>query len=62
MKTIKEKLPAERVTDFEKGAQVYAKKIVTDFKNYEFVGLSHLFPAGSKTSCSTLASPWIPMV
>ncbi|KAN0126839.1 translationally controlled tumor-associated [Russula decolorans] len=36
MKTIKEKLPADRVTDFEKGAQAYAKKIVANFKDYEF--------------------------
>lgn len=40
MKAIKEKLPADRVTDFEKGAQAYAKKIVASFKDYEFVGLS----------------------
>lgn len=36
MKTIKEKLPEDRVTDFEKGAQAYAKKIVAKFKDYEF--------------------------
>jgi hypothetical protein len=40
MKTIKEKLPSDRVTDFEKGAQAYAKKVVGKFKDYEFVGLS----------------------
>ncbi len=38
MKALKEKLPADRVTDFEKGAQAYAKKIVANFKDYEFVG------------------------
>ena len=43
MKSIKEKLPADRVADFEKGAQAYAKKIVADFKNYEFVGLTAFF-------------------
>ena len=42
MKAVKEKLPAERVADFEKGAQAYAKKIVANFKDYEFVGLSQL--------------------
>jgi hypothetical protein len=40
MKKIKEGLPEDRVTDFEKGAQAYAKKIVGEFKDYEFVGLS----------------------
>jgi len=39
MKAIKgkleEKLP-DRVTNFEKGAQAYAKKIVVNFKDYEF--------------------------
>jgi hypothetical protein len=40
MKAIKGKLPEDRVTAFEKGAQAYAKKIVANFKDYEFVGLS----------------------
>ena len=40
MKTIKEKLPSDRVTGFTNGAQAYAKKIVSNFKDYEFVGLS----------------------
>lgn len=40
MKAIKEKLPEDRVATFEKGAQAYAKKIVANFKDYEFVGLS----------------------
>jgi Translationally controlled tumour protein len=39
MKAIKEKLPADRVTDFEKGAQGYVKKIIANLKDYEFVGL-----------------------
>jgi translationally controlled tumor-related protein len=43
MKNIKEKLPEDRVADFEKGAQAYAKKIVASFKDYDFVGLSQLF-------------------
>jgi hypothetical protein len=42
MKTTKEKLPEDRVADFEKGAQAYAKKIVAGFKDYDFVGLSLL--------------------
>jgi hypothetical protein len=40
MKAVKvhlEKQNPERVAEFEKGAQTFAKKIVGDFKNYEFV-------------------------
>jgi hypothetical protein len=40
MKAVKEKLPEDRVTTFEKGAQTYAKKIIANLKDYEFVGLS----------------------
>jgi hypothetical protein len=40
MKAVKEKLSEERISDFEKGAQTYAKKIVANFKDYEFVGIS----------------------
>lgn len=36
MKAVKAKLPAERVGAFEKGAADYAKKIVANFKDYEF--------------------------
>ncbi|KAI0284229.1 translationally controlled tumor-associated [Russula aff. rugulosa BPL654] len=36
MKAIKDKLPEDRVATFEKGAQAYAKKIVANFKDYEF--------------------------
>ncbi|KAG5732383.1 Translationally-controlled tumor like protein [Termitomyces sp. T112] len=36
MKALKEKLPEERREAFEKGAQAYAKKIVANFKDYEF--------------------------
>ncbi|KAH9977794.1 Mss4-like protein [Lactifluus volemus] len=36
MKAVKAKLPQERVSDFEKDAQNYAKKIVANFKDYEF--------------------------
>jgi len=41
MKAVKEKLPEDRVTAFEKGAQAYAKKIVANFKDYEFVCFSY---------------------
>ena len=41
MKAVKKVLPDDRVADFEKGAQAYAKKIVANFKDYEFVCFSH---------------------
>lgn len=37
MKAVKAKLPEDRVESFEKDAQAFAKKIVANFKNYEFV-------------------------
>ena len=37
MKAVKAKLPADRVDAFEKGAAAFAKKIVANFKDYEFV-------------------------
>ncbi|KAI5844496.1 Mss4-like protein [Morchella snyderi] len=42
MKTVKAKLvekgaPANEVSTFEKGAQAFAKKIVANFKDYEFL-------------------------
>ena len=37
MKAVKEKLQPERVGAFEKGAAAYAKKIVANFKDFEFV-------------------------
>jgi hypothetical protein len=40
MKAIKTKLPEDRVADFEKEASAFAKKIVANFKDYEFVGFS----------------------
>ena len=57
MKSVKEKLSEDRVAEFEKGAQAFAKKIVGNFKDYEFVGLFQPFlsPTGSNTNCSTLA-------
>ena len=41
MKAVKEKMTAsgaseDAVKEFEKGAQAYAKKIVANFKDYEF--------------------------
>lgn len=63
MKATKEKLHEDRVPAFEEGAKAYAKKLVANFKDYEFVGLSQSsFSAGSNMCCSTLASPWIPKV
>lgn len=37
MKAVKGKLPADRVSAFETGAQTFAKKVVGNFKDYEFV-------------------------
>jgi hypothetical protein len=52
MKAVKEKLPEERVSDFEKGAQNYAKKIVANFKDYEFVGISQ-FSSSDAFKCQS---------
>ena len=41
MKAVKEKLDPSRVQAFEKGAAGYAKKIVANFKDFEFV---RIFP------------------
>jgi hypothetical protein len=41
MKAVKEKLDPARVPGFEKGAAAYAKKIVANFKDFEFV---RIFP------------------
>jgi hypothetical protein len=38
MKAVKGKLEPGRVGDFEKGAAAYAKTIVANFKDFEFVG------------------------
>ncbi|KAF8484775.1 translationally controlled tumor-associated [Russula ochroleuca] len=46
MKAVKEKLPEDRVTDFEKGAQAFAKKIIANFKDYEFFIGESMDPAG----------------
>ena len=50
MKAVKAELPEERVADFEKNAQTFAKKIVANFKDYEFVCFSH----------PSFISRWIP--
>lgn len=42
MKSVKAKLNEDRVNAFEKGAQAYAKKIVANFKDFEFVRLFRL--------------------
>lgn len=39
MKALKEKVPAERREAFEKDAQAFAKKIIANFKDFEFVSL-----------------------
>jgi len=42
MKAVKEKLAATNpgsVEGFEKGAAAYAKKIIANFKDYEFVSI-----------------------
>ncbi|KAF5363247.1 hypothetical protein D9756_000424 [Leucocoprinus leucothites] len=49
MKTIKEKLEKEnpeRVAAFEKGAQAFAKKIISNFKDYEFYTGKSMDPDG----------------
>lgn len=43
MKAIKEKLPEDQKPAFEKGAATYAKKIVANFKDYDFVRLLFVF-------------------
>jgi hypothetical protein len=63
MKAVKAKLPEDRVESFEKGAQTYAKKIVTNFKDYEFVSSPRavFLCMRFSISYSTLASLWTPM-
>lgn len=59
MKAVKAKLDEERVEAFEKGASAFAKKIVANFKDYEFVGSPRTtFPwLRFSISYSTPASP-----
>jgi len=46
MKTVKKKLPEDRVADFEKEASAFAKKIVANFKDYEFYIGGSMNPEG----------------
>jgi len=46
MKALKAKLPAGEVEAFEKGAGAYAKKIVANFKDYEFYTGESMNPDG----------------
>jgi len=51
MKSVKEKLkekgaPEETITAFEKGAQSYAKKIIANFKDYDFYTGETMDPDG----------------
>ena len=39
MKTLKDKVSEDRQAEFQKEAQVFAKKIVANFKDFEFVSL-----------------------
>ncbi|KAI0304113.1 translationally controlled tumor protein [Russula brevipes] len=47
MKAVKAQLPEDRVAEFEKGASAFAKKIVANFKNYEFYIGESMNPDGS---------------
>ncbi|CAD6887801.1 unnamed protein product [Tilletia controversa] len=46
MKEIKSKLPEDRVPAFEKGAAAFAKKVVANFKDYEFFTGESMNPDG----------------
>jgi len=46
MKAVKAKLPAERVPIFEKNAAVFAKKLLTNFKEYDFYTGASMNPDG----------------
>ncbi|CAE7171731.1 unnamed protein product [Rhizoctonia solani] len=46
MKAVKEKLPEERRPEFEKGAAAYAKKIIANFKDFEFYTGGSMNPDG----------------
>ncbi|KIJ70520.1 hypothetical protein HYDPIDRAFT_144010 [Hydnomerulius pinastri MD-312] len=46
MKAVKEKVAPERVNAFEKGAAAFAKKIVANFKDYEFYIGESMNPEG----------------
>ncbi|KAI0307173.1 translationally-controlled tumor protein [Multifurca ochricompacta] len=59
MKRVKEKLPAERVADFEKNAQTFAKKIVTNFKDYEFYTGGSMDPDGMDGITREYSPPFV---
>lgn len=46
MKAVKAKLSPDRVEAFEKGAAAYAKKIVANFKDFEFYTGENMNPEG----------------
>ncbi|TFK75863.1 translationally controlled tumor-associated [Pluteus cervinus] len=46
MKAVKARLPESRVQAFEKGAAVYAKKIIANFKDFEFYTGEGMNPDG----------------
>ncbi|KAK0532414.1 hypothetical protein OC835_003335 [Tilletia horrida] len=46
MKAVKSQLPEDRVAEFEKGAQAFAKKLVANFKDYEFYTGESMNPDG----------------
>ncbi|KAF5344147.1 hypothetical protein D9758_008906 [Tetrapyrgos nigripes] len=46
MKAVKAKLPADRVTAFESGAQAFAKKVIGNFKDFEFYTGESMNPDG----------------
>lgn len=50
LKTKLEETSPERVAGFEKDAAAFAKKVVTNFKDYEFVGLLSNIPFDSNES------------
>jgi hypothetical protein len=46
VKTELEKTKPDQINAFQTGAQAYAKKIVANFKDFEFVSLFDLFGHG----------------
>lgn len=46
MKAVKSKLPAERVPIFEKNAAAFAKKVIGNFKDYDFYTGANMNPDG----------------
>lgn len=57
MKAVKEKLDADNVEAFEKGASAYAKKVVATFKDWEFV--SYASTAYSVALISVFETPFV---